>query len=651
MPKAKKATAVAEKPELEDQFIKAKEEYDTAYERLKSKNFGDAGFEEIQKEFIDKQKIFLEIEANLIASKKESVAGKPEPTKPLDEFLNIELSKIDVSPLEPQKRRRERFTAGELAELAASILRHGVINPVTIRRADFGYELVAGERRFLASKRAGLKTIPAIVKELSDEDALEIQLLENLQRNDVHPFDEALWYRHLLDVTKTDLESLSLRVGKSVKYILTRIKLLDLSDAAQKAFIDGALPIAHALEISKYPPEAHEELLSFAYNNFGYESQSLYPLPKFIGQIQKHFLLQLKQAPFSTKSTELRPDGLACVKCPQRTGAAPLLFADNFSDKDHCLNRDCWNRKTTAHIQIQRRKIVETELKIVEPEKIEKAVAKIPLISDDYYLRDVPDGVTVLNSEKWKEINKDDYSCEFAESGVFYNGNRIGQKQKICRDPKCKLHLGRYSSNGSAVTDPEAESEKRRIRKEEIFDVKVGARVRFRVLKQAAEKFEGLIGCEPDYLKIIVGRLWSLQNSRDSCILEVFANYVAAIFKIEDTNYSLYEVNRAMEHRLDELCFDDLRKIAFLLMNGHLDPMFWFEKRGYQTDTYQSQKQIKQIAEDYEIGYRKLDAEERLALAPMKHKEVFRSYLQEIEAGNRDAALPRMHSGKWRPKD
>jgi len=145
-----------------------------------------------------------------------------------------------------------------------------VQQPVLIRENGAGYELIVGERRWRASKLAGKTEIPAIVRPMSDAQALEVMILENLQRQDVHPLEEALGYKALLDHPEPDkpkptVESIAGKVGKSASYVYQRLKLAELVPRAQKDFREGYLTAAHAIDIARLQPADQRRALEFCH--------------------------------------------------------------------------------------------------------------------------------------------------------------------------------------------------------------------------------------------------------------------------------------------------------------------------------------------------------------------------------------------------
>jgi len=160
----------------------------------------------------------------------------------IETIQEINIDEIVVNNKQPRKD----FDEEKLEELAASMEQHGVLQPVILRKVGRGYELVAGERRWRAAAKAGIKKIPAVVKELSDGDVLEIALIENLQREDLNPIEEASAYKQLMDEFGLTQEELAKRVGKSRSQIANTLRLLNLEEEILKFIFEGKLTAGHA---------------------------------------------------------------------------------------------------------------------------------------------------------------------------------------------------------------------------------------------------------------------------------------------------------------------------------------------------------------------------------------------------------------------
>ena len=153
----------------------------------------------------------------------------------------IDVDLIDPNPEQP----RSRFTDSALDELAQSILANGIVQPIVVRRKGNRYEIVAGERRWRAAQRAGLRRIPAAVKEVSDDKLLELALIENIQREELNPVEEAAAYRKLIDNIGLTQEALAASVGKDRTLIATSLRLLKLPTDIQRLIEEGKLSAGH----------------------------------------------------------------------------------------------------------------------------------------------------------------------------------------------------------------------------------------------------------------------------------------------------------------------------------------------------------------------------------------------------------------------
>jgi ParB family transcriptional regulator, chromosome partitioning protein len=171
--------------------------------------------------------------------------------------VEIGLARIVPNPHQPRRRMDD---AG-LEELAASIREHGVLQPVLVTETIDGYQLVAGERRVRAAKLAGLERIPALVRQLADRDQLEVALVENVQRSDLDPIDEATAYRQLVDEFGLTQERVAERVGKSRTSIANTIRLLELHQDVQAAIAEGRLTEGHGRALGGLPVDGQAHVL------------------------------------------------------------------------------------------------------------------------------------------------------------------------------------------------------------------------------------------------------------------------------------------------------------------------------------------------------------------------------------------------------
>jgi ParB family chromosome partitioning protein len=161
---------------------------------------------------------------------------------------SIPVDQLRAAPGQPRKV----FDPGAIAELTASIAEKGILQPLLVRPSDDGYEIVAGERRFRAAREAGLTRVPVIVRELSDQEALEIAIVENLQREDLNPVEEACAFRQLLEFGASQ-EDVARAVGKSRSAVANSLRLLSLSQGALEALEAGQISAGHARAVLAQP--------------------------------------------------------------------------------------------------------------------------------------------------------------------------------------------------------------------------------------------------------------------------------------------------------------------------------------------------------------------------------------------------------------
>lgn len=174
------------------------------------------------------------------------------------DIQEIDLSLIRSNPYQPRKT----FNQEALQELAESIKEHGIVQPIIVKKSIKGYELVAGERRTKAAKLAGLKTIPAIIRDFNDQEMMEIALIENIQRENLNPIEEANAYLNILNSTNMTQEELAKKFGKSRSYITNLLGLLKLPESTKKLVEEQKISMGHARALSKL--EDQDEIVKLA---------------------------------------------------------------------------------------------------------------------------------------------------------------------------------------------------------------------------------------------------------------------------------------------------------------------------------------------------------------------------------------------------
>lgn len=264
---------------------------------------------------------------------------------------------IPISAIYPSSTNpRKRFNETDLQELAESIKQHGVMQPILVRPTNveavnnsstllYTYEIVAGERRWRASKLAGKESIPAIERVLNDLETLQLQIIENLQRSDLHPLEEAQGFKALLDnkdAKSWNADQLAEKIGKSRSYIYASLKLCELSTYAQDMFLDDKYGREIALLIARIPGAKLQEQAakSIISSELSYRRAKDY--------IRQNFTLDLSKAPWDKVSITLYPPAGSCLSCPKRTGNYPELFPD-IESADVCTDTACFAAKKVAY--------------------------------------------------------------------------------------------------------------------------------------------------------------------------------------------------------------------------------------------------------------------------------------------------------------
>jgi len=272
----------------------------------------------------------------------------------------VRLDDIVVSLTNP----RETFEEADLNELAASIKQDGVFQPILVRPlpnteenswldlTDPGklnkprqprFELVCGERRYRASKIAAAEDIPANIRELTDNQAFELQIIENLQRKDVHPLEEAKAYKRMLDSGRYAIPDVAAKVAKPISFIEQRLKLNDLIDPIKKDFFKNELGIGHAVEIARLTLELQEGLLKHYKKRYDISGWGTH------AQLKKEIATQSYDLSKAQFDINLGYGVIApCSGCQFRSASRPELFAD--METDSCFNKSCYNNKTEAFI-------------------------------------------------------------------------------------------------------------------------------------------------------------------------------------------------------------------------------------------------------------------------------------------------------------
>ncbi|MCC7542387.1 MAG: ParB/RepB/Spo0J family partition protein [Deltaproteobacteria bacterium] len=280
----------------------------------------------------------------------------------------------------PLKRLRESATNprrifGKLDELAVSIKRHGVLEPLLVRPVPGkpDTEIVAGHRRFRAATIAGVEHVRVILRELSDSDALEIQLIENVQREDLHELDEADGYAQLIERCGYTPATLAEKVGVSKATIHARLKLRSLGQACRDAWLNGELDASRALYLARIPTQALqeqalEEITKGTFNDGPMSAREAQ------AHIAHHYTIALdERARFDTADETLDPVAGPCITCPKLSGNARDLFPE-IQRADVCTDPECFKGKSQAHWNRTAEKAARTGLRVLSAKEAKNAI-------------------------------------------------------------------------------------------------------------------------------------------------------------------------------------------------------------------------------------------------------------------------------------
>jgi len=295
-------------------------------------------------------------------------AGAQPPAPVAHHVELVDLARVRESPFNP----RLVFHPAEMAELEASIRERGVLQPIKVRpvkaQGKVDLEVVWGHRRHRASVAAGLAQIPAMIVAMSDEAVCDEQLVENHQRKDIHPLEEADQFARLHRDFKRTVAEIAKRIGLSGEYVYARMKLCALCDAGRKAFLDGKLTTSTALMVARVPDRKAQEravrdLIQHADDGpLGARATSQH--------LQRNYMLRLVSAPFDVRDAKLVAGVPACTTCPKNSAQERALFADVDSKAgDLCTDPMCYQAKSDATFAVKAAEAKAAGAKVLEDSK------------------------------------------------------------------------------------------------------------------------------------------------------------------------------------------------------------------------------------------------------------------------------------------
>lgn len=349
---------------------------------------------------------------------------------------------------------RRTFDEAKLYELAESIKHNGLIQPITVRPNNQGFEIVAGARRYRAAQLAELFSVPARIVEIDDAKALEWQLVENSQRVDVHPYEEAQGFQRLLDIPGYDVAALVEKSGKCASHVYARLSLLQLIPTVAEAFTQERISASHANLIARLPKESQAEAFEQCWRKDWQDKEPhLLPAKHVAAWIQANLYLSLADAPFDREDSTLNPAAGACVTCPRRSGHNTSLFCE--VQGDQCLDSACYHGKVEAFLDREvaaHPDLVQIENGWRNPKEQRPGAVQRGHVRELETVIDNPDAEPVM-------------PCEAAKPAIVVYGKQLGRKLTVCTDKDCPVHDPQAAAEAAAhpaptmAPAPEAETE------------------------------------------------------------------------------------------------------------------------------------------------------------------------------------------------
>jgi ParB family chromosome partitioning protein len=365
-------------------------------------------------------------------------------------FQFLAIDQIHESTTNP----RRTFDEAKLYELAESIKHNGLIQPITVRPNNQGFEIVAGARRYRAAQLAELFSVPSRIVEIDDAKALEWQLVENSQRVDVHPYEEAQGFQRLLDIPGYDVAALVEKSGKSASHVYARLSLLQLIPTVAEAFTQERITASHANLLARLPQEAQATAYEQCWRKDWQDKEPhLLPAKHLAAWIQANLYLSLADAPFDREDPTLNPAAGACTTCPRRSGYNTTLFCD--VQGDQCLDGSCYHSKVEAFLDREiaaHPGLVQIENGWRNPKEQRPGAVQRGHVREIEAATDNPDAERVM-------------PCEAAKAAIVVYGKQLGRKLTVCTDKHCPVHDPQAAAEAAAhpapkmAPAPEAETE------------------------------------------------------------------------------------------------------------------------------------------------------------------------------------------------
>lgn len=424
------------------------------------------------------------------------------------EYVNTPIGLIHPSPTNPRKS----FPAEEMAEMIDSVKRHGILQPILVREwpATYAfdgewppkYELIAGERRYRAAKGAELDSIPVMVRQLNDNEVLEIQIIENLQRKGLHEIEEAEGYELMIKDHGYTADELAEKIGKSRAYIYGRMKLTALCMGARLAFRDRKLTASTALLIARIPDE---KMQMEAIDKITGTWEGIMSFRRASEVIQSNFCFNLDKAPFPQENPMLWPAAGTCSACPKRSGNSPELCPDT-NRTDVCTDPRCFKDKSAAWMSYQAGQAKKEGKKVIvgtEAEKID-----IEYSSGPYEKLDSKNFSIILPGKDQHSTNREilEFLGDKAPESILIENQRKGAMVEAVSNDQLKKALKEAGLAKSNAVDPAQQKLDQQAKEETETREALFLAMREGLKRDFEDRGPGL---ETDEMRIIARHYWT----------------------------------------------------------------------------------------------------------------------------------------------
>lgn len=348
--------------------------------------------------------------------------------------------------LSPTNPRRSADAKAD-AELTQSIKEKDVLEPLLVRSANDGkFEVVVGYRRFNCARKAGKDDLPCIVREMTDDEAREIQIIENLQRKDVSPLEEAFGLKALQEGSTpigskttgkpSTIEQIAKKIGKSASYVYQRLKLCELIPDAQKEMESGRLPAAHAIVMARLPESGQKIALQQCFPKYDKEAtEPALSVRSLVDQLRYEAMIDLNAAPFDLKNSALNPAAGACTACSKMS--ANRVDLKDLGDHT-CTDKECYQNKVQTFVSIR---VADVRAK----------GKNLFQVVEEYRTDTKKLDTDKLYYGEFQSIYDDKRKCKFAQDAIIASGSDAGKIITVCATKTCSQHFPQQARRDPAT--------------------------------------------------------------------------------------------------------------------------------------------------------------------------------------------------------